>query len=146
MHLTISLCVRLWCESTGKFLRFCNDNVVEIMEPRLNEWSPLLLHFVLKGWRSIRTWLEVIPKCHEWLFSWWWLRLPKALEHSSVFGCFGFHFQVGHLVPGARTISTKQLLSLTPLARALGLKARTGTSCEPPFSPAWVKQCLQGSL
>lgn len=27
-------------------------------------------------------------------FQWWWLRLPKALAHSSLFGCFGFHFQV----------------------------------------------------
>lgn len=35
----------------------------------LNTWSPLLLQFVLKGWRTIRTWSEVIPECHEGLFS-----------------------------------------------------------------------------
>lgn len=27
-------------------------------------------------------------------FQRWWLRLPKALAQSSLFGCFGFHFQV----------------------------------------------------
>lgn len=113
-----------------------------------------------------------MEKCQDpvrrkpWML-WGYLRLSHTLLFLDALS-FIFRLGILHLVPGARAISTKQLLSLPTLARGLGLTARTGAvqSCDLaqtavkqavslPFSPswaagigvwAWAEQHLQGPM
>lgn len=88
----------------------------------LNEWGPLLLRFLLKGWRSIGTRSEVSPgfgshvnlNAKSGCFHCWWLRLPMALRHGSpLFGCFVFRIQVKHFAPS--TLSSLQVTAMAVL-------------------------------